>query len=298
MTQRTSKTASSALKIKIQPRARDIGGGFQVRRALPFREKRMVGPFVFWDHMGPSNVSQKDPLVVRAHPHIGLSTLTYLFSGEILHRDSLGNETWIRPGEVNWMTAGEGIVHSERSHPKQAALLEGIQLWVALPKEKEEISPSFHHFKTHQLPTVQWQTMELKLIAGSFQKTSPVPVQSDLFLLETTPEKDQTIELPQESTKEMALYLVSGALHVGNDLIQPGELVVFKNEPDVIATLKTKHKSHFFIFGGEPLPEKRHLWWNFVASDFEKIKAAQSKWKDQKFPSVINETEFIPLPEA
>ncbi|MDA8792981.1 pirin family protein [Bacteriovoracaceae bacterium] len=281
--------------IFIQPKSKDLGDNFIVRRALPAPEKRSVGPFIFWDHMGPAEIAPEEGMVVRAHPHIGLATITWLFSGEIMHRDSLGNEQMIRPGEVNWMTAGIGIVHSERSEPKKSITLEGIQLWLALPKEHEDVDPSFFHCKIEDVPVVEKDQVEMKLIAGQvMDMRSPVPVYSDLFYFNCVAKEktDWSIELRDD--EEGALYIIDGTVTIdGKDHLK-FDMIIYPKGSEIKTSLS--HDAKFMFFGGVPFPEKRHLWWNFVSTSEEKIEEAKKKWQEQKFPSVINEEELIPLP--
>lgn len=265
--------------------------GFSVNRILPHHRKRMVGPFIFWDHMGPLKVKKGDELSVRPHPHIGLATLTYLFEGKILHRDSLQFEQVIEAGQVNWMTAGRGIAHSERIQPlalKPGTKINGIQVWIALPKDKEEIPPQFLHVP--EVPRFEQAGISFTLIAGSaLGKTSPVPVYSPLFYLEAHVPKGKSLELPL-GRQEGALYVVSGSLDCAKAL----EMFVAEGETLSFTALED---SHVMILGGEALPEKRYIWWNFVSSSEARIAQAKADWKDGKFGPVIHETEFIPLPE-
>lgn len=281
----------------IEPRKSDLGDGFFVRRSIPYAKKRMVGPFIFFDHMGPATLSQEHPLTVRAHPHIGLSTLTYLFEGEILHRDSLGNELFIRPGEVNWMTAGKGIAHSERSNPNEPMGLEGIQLWIALPKEFEEIEPSFVHVDEKDIPVVEIANSTFNVIAGSaFGKTSPVPVHSPLFYINGQMTCADTFHLDMPSKNEGAVYVVKGKISVGDQEFTPGQMVCFHE--GVAIDFTALEESHVLILGGEIFPEKRFIFWNFVSSSEERLEQAKWDWHEGKFPKVIKETEKIPLPEG
>lgn len=276
----------------INPRLKELGDGFTVRRSLPSKEKKMVGPFIFWDHMGPVTLEDNKEMVVRSHPHIGLATITYLFTGEVLHRDSLGNEQRIRPGEVNWMTAGAGIVHSERA---KDTTLEGIQLWVALPRDKEKIDPSFVHIKEHELPELNCSGVELRLIVGSILGAeSPIPVYSDMFYLKAKAEKnsDFSMELAQE--QEAAVYLVKGSLEVEKENIEPGSMVIFKKGSRL--NLISKEESEFMIFGGEEFKEKPYIWWNFVSHSKEVIEQAKKRWREGCFPKVPKEDSMIPLP--
>lgn len=254
----------------------------------------MIGPFVFWDHMGPVELQGDREMLVRAHPHIGLATITYLFSGKILHRDSLGNEQWIYPGEVNWMTAGRGIVHSERARYDERTTLEGIQLWLALPKDSEEVEPSFVHHKEFQLPLIEGDGYEMRLIAGSFLgKQSPIKVYSSLFYLKGRLKQAQwSYQLSMND--EAGIYIISGNLTVDAEIYGPGTLVVFNVAQEILISADY---CEFMIFGGEMFPEGRHVWWNFVSSSKKRIEEAKQSWKNGEFPAVVNETLYIPLPE-
>ena len=280
----------------ISPQPHELGPNFSVNRMLPRASKRAIGPFVFWDHMGPVTIRTGEEVSVRPHPHIGLSTLTYLFSGEILHRDSLGIEQSIRAGEVNWMTAGQGIAHSERTLPLLDSLkgkaVHGIQIWVALPREKEEMEPSFHHFPASQIPSWENHGTKFHLIAGEFfGKVSPVPVHSPLFYLNVFLPKGSTLKVPLQG-EEAGIYPISGSLKLAEQIVEPKHLAVLEQT----AEMEALEDSHFMLFGGVPLPEPRHMWWNFVHSSQDKIEAAKVRWKEGKFGQVIRETEFIPLP--
>lgn len=287
---------SDKIELIIDPRPSDLGDGFFVRRALPYQKKRMVGPFIFLDHMGPAVFSQEHPLLVRAHPHIGLSTLTFLFKGEMLHRDSLGNELVISPGAVNWMTAGSGIAHSERSHLTSEKMdLEGIQLWIALPKAHEEVVPSFVHVETKDIPVIEAGKNKLTLIAGSaFGKTSPVPVYSPLFYLEGRYQNAERFELKVAGGSEGAVYVAKGEIVVEGEFVKANQLVCFK--PGVAIEFEAVGEAHVMILGGEIFPEKRFIFWNLVSSSEARIEQAKQDWREQKFGQVIHETEFIPLP--
>lgn len=281
----------------IRPKAKDLGDGFMVRRSLPDVKKRHVGPFIFWDHMGPVQFQAGQDLKVRAHPHIGLATITYLFSGEIFHRDSLGFEQPIRPGEVNWMTAGKGIVHSERTHSGDRVMsLEGIQVWIALPKEFEDVDPSFVHIESASVPKINAPGIQMELIAGEIlQHKSPAPVHSPLFYLSCRAEALSEVNIPIPAIQESAVYVVEGEIEVGGETYRRFDLIVFRAGQSVQFKNLTATKT--MIFGGQPFPEKRHMWWNLVSSDPEKIERAKQDWKARRFAQVINETEWIPLPE-
>lgn len=287
----------SSVELVITPEKKDLGDNFEVRRALPDRRKRMVGPFVFWDHMGPAKITPEKGMKVRAHPHIGLATITWLFSGEIMHRDSLGTKQMIQPGGVNWMTAGNGIVHSERAEPIDKSYdLEGIQLWLALPKEHEKVDASFYHCKEVDVPLIEKNGLKMRLVAGeAFNHKSPVPVYSDLFYLNVEGESESNFELNLSKNQEAAVYVINGSIDVEGSIYSKYDLIVFKQGEDI--NLKLSEDAHFMVFGGEVFPEKRFMWWNFVATSQELIEEAKRKWKNQEYPEVIDEDEFIPLPE-
>lgn len=288
----------SNIELTIEPKSKDLGDNFVVRRSLPDKRKRMVGPFIFWDHMGPVTLVKGKGMKVRAHPHIGLATITWLFAGEIMHRDSLGNEQAIRPGEVNWMTAGNGIVHSERSEVEEgSAELEGIQLWLALPKEHEDVDPSFYHCKIKDVPQVLMDGMKLHLIAGEeFDMKSPVPVYSDLFYMFGEAEKGRDFNLNLKDDFEGAVYVVDGSISVEGKEYEKYNLIIFKKGSEI--DFKVTSETKFMVFGGEVFPENRFMWWNFVSSSEQKIEEAKIKWKNNEYPPVINEDEIIPLPES
>jgi redox-sensitive bicupin YhaK (pirin superfamily) len=286
----------SNIELVIRPRINDIGDGFKVRRALPFQKKRMVGPYIFLDHMGPMQLDQDHKLKVRAHPHIGLSTLTYLFTGTIFHRDTLGFEQAIRPGEVNWMTAGRGIAHSERSVPDEEGILEGIQVWIALPKELEDIEPSFVHKSNAEIPYVDVGGASYQLVAGSaFGKSSPVPVHSQLFYLGGEVEAHHQFSMKLASQTEGAVYIAQGKIEVEGEVYEEGALISFLKGTAI--DYKTLTKCRLVIVGGEVFPEKRYIFWNFVSSSPEKIEQAKLAWKNKSFGNVIHEDEYIPLPD-
>jgi redox-sensitive bicupin YhaK (pirin superfamily) len=280
-------------------RTRDLGDGFTVHRALPAGQRQMVGPFIFLDQMGPQTLAAGQGLDVRPHPHIGLATVTYLFEGAILHRDSLGNVQRIEPGAVNWMTAGRGIVHSERS-PAEARVapqtVSGVQIWVAVPKADEESAPSFEHLPKAALPTVDDAGLQARVLAGSlFGQRSPAPIRSELFLAEVQLQNGASVQLKAEHP-ERAAYVAQGELEVGNVALKPGDLPVFRRDGDVI--LRAKAPSRVLLFGGEPLEGPRHIVWNFVSSSADRIAQAKEDWQNQRFPEIPGETERIPLPEG
>jgi redox-sensitive bicupin YhaK (pirin superfamily) len=288
----------SNIDLIIEERSASIGN-FMVGRLLPFREKRAVGPFVFIDHMGPADLKAGEGLDVPPHPHIGLSTLTFLFEGSIIHRDSLGTELEIEPGAVNWMTAGSGIAHSERTSSekrKQASRLHGLQIWVALPKADENCAPSFTHVSKDQIPSWTENGVNFKLIAGeALGKKSPVPVYSKLFLIEIKSEKRATINLGHQLFGESALYILEGSVHSEEHEFGSKQLLVAKSGS--LCEFEIEANTTVYIFGGEPFPEERFIDWNFVSSDKNRIEKAKENWTLQNFPKVPGETEYVPLPQ-
>src|ERR1041384_2794255 len=283
----------------IETRARDLVEGFKVRRVLPSRQRCMVGPFIFLDQMGPELLREGRGLDVAPHPHIGLATVTYLFSGELLHRDSLGSVQPIRPGELNWMTAGRGIAHSERTPQELRAAgseLFGIQSWVALPTQHEENEPTFVHHGANELPIVEDHGKRVRVICGSlYGARSPVRLLSDMFYAEVILEVDARIEAPNDY-QERAAYVVEGSISIDSEKYHAGQLVVFKPGSEII--LNTPDHARVMLLGGEPLEGRRHIWWNFVSSSPERIEQAKDDWKSGRFSPVIDEIEFIPLPES
>jgi redox-sensitive bicupin YhaK (pirin superfamily) len=288
----------SNIKLIIEERPSNIGN-FMVGRLLPFREKRMVGPFAFIDHMGPTCMSDYENLDVPPHPHIGLSTLTYLFEGSIMHKDSLGTEMEIKPGQINWMTAGKGIVHSERTPEylrSSNKMLHGLQIWVALPKELEEMEPSFFHVPENQIPEWKTDNIAFKLIAGEvLGKKSPVPVYSPLYLLELKSTSRQTVTIGEHLFGESALYILEGSIESEGNVFGPKQILIAKDSK--LCTFDMAANTTIYIFGGDPFPEERIIYWNFVASTKELIEKAKEKWLAQTFDKVPGETEFVPLPE-
>jgi redox-sensitive bicupin YhaK (pirin superfamily) len=291
----------SMLETIVVPRTHDLGDGFEVRRALPHRDRRMVGPFVFLDQMGPHVFQPGRGIDVRPHPHIGLSTVTYLLEGEISHRDSLGTVQDIKPGEVNWMTAGKGIVHSERTGPGLRAagsVLSGLQCWVALPKAKEEKDPSFSHTGADQLPVIEGEGVTARIIAGGyFGKRSPVPVESPMFYVDLALQAGARLTLPAEYP-EQALYVVDGSLDLGRDgEFGAGQLLVLKPGASVTLGAGASAGARVMLLGGEPMDGPRYLTWNFVSSSSDRIEQAKEDWRAMRFDRVPGETEFIPLPD-
>lgn len=288
----------SNIQLIIEERAADIGN-FLVGRLLPFRQKRAVGPFVFIDHMGPAKLSDHQNLDVGPHPHIGLSTLTYLFEGAIMHRDSIGSMVEIQPGAVNWMTSGKGVVHSERTpeylrHSEKS--LHGLQIWVALPKELEEMEPSFTHIEANEIPEWTENGVHYKLVAGeAFGKKSPVPVYSPLYFLEIKTKEAATISIGDQLFGESALYILEGSIKEGEETFGPKQILIAKNAE--LCSFEMAENSTVYIFGGEAFPEERFIFWNFVSSRKERIEEAKKAWTEQTFPKIEGETGFVPLPE-
>jgi redox-sensitive bicupin YhaK (pirin superfamily) len=284
------------ISARIVPRIREISDGFNVRRALPSSAIRSVGPFVFFDAFGPTVLRPGTGLDVRPHPHIGLATVTYLLEGEILHRDSLGTEAPIRPGEVNWMTAGRGIVHSERTPAAlrlQGSTVYGLQTWVALPLAHEEDPPSFVHHAT--LPMLDAAGLSMRVILGRFADVaSPVATVSETFYADATLDAGARLDWAGDIA-ERALYVVEGSLVVGDAQVEAGTMLVF--EPGLPLAVDASTAARVMLLGGEPLDAPRFVWWNFVSSRKERIREAAEDWKAQRFPAVPGETEFIPLPE-
>jgi len=280
----------------VESRKRDLGG-FEVRRILPYGGGRMVGPFIFLDHMGPVSFPAGHGIDVRPHPHVCLATVTYLFEGEIEHRDSLGVVQTIRPGDVNWMTAGSGIVHSERTGAQLRAAghkLHGLQSWVALPRSDEETDPAFHHFSVSQLPLQETGGVGMRLIAGeAYGLRSPVHVFSGMFYVDAICNAGAMLELPLEHA-ERAAYVVEGSIELEGRAFAEGTLLVFTKGEAV--KLRAKTPSRIALLGGAPLESTRHIWWNFVASTPERIEQAKRDWADGKFAKVPGDNEFIPLP--
>ena len=280
----------------IDSRERDLGG-FVVRRVLPAGKQQMVGPFIFFDHLGPTQFAPGYGIDVRPHPHVALATVTYLFAGSLEHRDSLGSVREIRPGDVNWMSAGRGIAHSERTPQAARAsgeYVHGIQSWVALPDGQEDGEPTFVHYPAADLPTRAAEGIVLTIIAGdSFGLRSPVVTLWPTLYAHVQFAKGAILEIPPDHG-ERAVYVVQGELAVGELSAAPGQLVVL--EPGVKVALRALGDARAMLLGGEPFPTPRHIWWNFVASSQERIERAKDRWQRQQFPVVPGETEFIPLP--
>jgi len=281
----------------IEPGTRDLGG-FSVRRVLPVPRQRSVGPFIFFDEMGPATFAAGEGIDVRPHPHIGLATLTYLFEGEIMHRDSLGVVQAIRPGAVNWMTAGRGIVHSERTGPDERAResrLHGIQSWIALPRDHEEDEPAFIHHPAAALPVLDRKGVRMRLMAGeAYGQRAPVATLSGMFYLDVELAAGARLQLPNEFP-ERAVYLVAGGVAIDDQIYASGRMLVLNAGHDV--ELVAQEEARLILLGGEALDGPRHLWWNLVSSRPERVEQAKAEWKAGRFEPVPGDPEFIPLPE-
>lgn len=284
------------VELLIRPHGKDLGG-FQVRRVLPSADRRNVGPYVFFDHMGPVTFPAGKGIDVRPHPHIGLATVTYLFEGEILHRDSLGSVQPIRPGAVNLMTAGRGIVHSERTPMEQratGAAVHGIQLWLALPVALEETDPTFAHFPADSIPAVETGEARITVIIGeAYGVSSPVATPSPTLYVEVMFVKGGKVPLPG-AYEERAVYVVEGRVAIGAADVTAGDMAVVR--PSAEPVLRGDGGARIMVIGGEPFPEPRTVWWNFVSSDKARIEQAKQDWRAERFDAVPGETEFIPLP--
>jgi redox-sensitive bicupin YhaK (pirin superfamily) len=290
--------ACEAIDQVIVPRTVDLGD-FAVRRALPSARTRMVGPFIFFDHFGPAEFRAGKGLDVRPHPHIGLATVTYLFDGEIMHRDSLGTAAPIKPGEVNWMTAGRGIVHSERTSTELRATgspIHGLQMWVALPAAREEMEAAFTHHETSEFPVVEENGKRVRVVVGSlYGVSSPVPVVHETIFGDVHLAAGSSLPLDADH-EERALYVIDGSIDIAGDRFEPGRLLVFKPGDKVTMTAVTP--AHVVIVGGAPMDGPRHIWWNFVSSRKDRIEQAKAEWQAGHFGKVPgDEIEFIPLPE-
>jgi redox-sensitive bicupin YhaK (pirin superfamily) len=287
-----------ALDLVIVPRTRDLGDGFAVRRALPHGKRQMVGPFIFFDHFGPMQFLAGKGMDVRPHPHIGLATVTYLFDGAIMHRDSEGNIQEIQPGAMNLMTAGRGIVHSERTPTVERQIgqkMLGLQSWIALPEAAEEIAPSFQHYAAQDLPRISEKDFSARIIAGSaFGTTSPVAMVSPWFYVEVFAFAGATVPLDPDH-EERAIYIVSGEIEVAGERYQGPSLLIFR--PGDSISVKAIQETRMMFLGGDALEGPRHIWWNFVSSRRERIEEAKEDWKTGRFKGVPDESEMIPLPE-
>jgi redox-sensitive bicupin YhaK (pirin superfamily) len=290
--------SAGAADIVVEPSSKDLGG-FRVRRALPSIKKRMVGPFVFLDHMGPTKFDAGDGIDVRPHPHIGLATLTYLVDGSIFHRDTLGSAQDIVPGDVNWMTAGRGIAHSEHSSVESrlvARQMTGVQSWIALPKIFEETAPAFFNHSGGSLPVLTDTGLHVRVIAGmAYGETSPVRVFSDTLYVDAMLAAGAILPLPREHV-ERSIYILSGSVEIAGEVFEEHRLLIFRPRDHV--AVKAVTEARIVIVGGEPVDGDRHIWWNFVSSSKERIEEAKRDWKAGKFGVVPgDDKEFIPLPE-
>lgn len=296
--QNVSPGHSDVITRIIQPQVHDLGG-FTVRRALPNAKQRMVGPWIFFDHMGPASFAPGQGIDVRPHPHINLATVTYLFDGEMLHRDSLGNELVIKPGEINLMVAGKGIVHSERQREavKQRTQnrLHGLQLWLALPEKDEEMDAEFHHYGNDQIPQAEVNEVALRVLIGeAYGLRSPVKTFARTLYFEADLKAGQALSLPS-GEKQMALYVVKGEIDLQGTTLESFTLSVI--ESDQAVEIVANEPSHIVVIGGEKL-SRRHIWWNFVSSRRQRIEQARQDWLNSRFDKVPgDEEEFIPLPE-
>ena len=283
----------------LEGRPRDLGG-FSVRRVLPAGRLQSVGPFIFFDHMGPATFAPGNGVDVRPHPHIGLAAVTYLFAGEFMHRDSLGTAQLIRPGDVNWMVAGRGIVHSERTPPEArraagGAPIHGIQTWIALPRELEETEPAFEHHPAATLPEIVAPGVSMRLIAGAaYGREAPTSVYSPMFYLAATLESGATVELPGEYA-ERAVYVVEGAVEIAGEPYGVGSMILY--EAGSPAALQAVTHARVMLLGGAPLDAPRHIWWNFVSSSLERIERARLDWREERFAAVPGDGERMPLPD-
>jgi redox-sensitive bicupin YhaK (pirin superfamily) len=289
--------ACEAIETLIIPNAKDIGG-FEVRRALPSRKKKLVGPFIFFDRMGPATFKPGEAIDVRPHPHIGLSTVTYLYDGTIRHRDSIGTEMVISPGDINLMTAGRGIVHSERSPEEtrdSSRRMSGLQTWLALPDSQEEIVPAFENTASASMGILDDGKSHARVLIGDFHgERSPVSQHSETLYVDVTLPKGGEIEIPA-NTEERALYVVDGTVEISGDHFAQDQLLVFRPGDRIV--VKSASGASFMLFGGASIGSRRYIWWNFVSSSRERIEQAKEEWKSRRFDIVPgDEEEFIPLP--
>ncbi|QIA24794.1 pirin family protein [Mesorhizobium sp. AA22] len=290
--------ASDQIELMVIPNAKDIGG-FQVHRALPTARRRLVGPFIFFDRMGPAILRAGQALDVRPHPHIGLSTVTYLFDGKIRHRDSLGTEMVIQPGDVNLMTAGRGIVHSERTPQELRGApmsVSGLQTWLALPDDKEEVDPIFENTAAMRLPKIDAEGVSGRIVIGAFSGLrSPVVTASDTLYADLSLAPGASVKIPADA-EERAIYTLEGEVSISGDRFPAERLLVFRPGDEIVVS--SEGGAHFMLFGGASLGSKRYIWWNFVSSSKERIEQAKEEWKTGRFDIVPgDEEEFIPLPD-
>ena len=287
------------IELLIQGRAHDLGGGFSVRRVLPSVKRRMIGPFVFLDHFGPMDVPPGGGMEVQPHPHIGLATVTYLFDGGIFHRDSLGFAQPIKPGDVNWMTAGRGIVHSERTEPEMRRTgfrMHGVQTWVALPKTHEETAPAFEHVEAARQPTWQDGGAAQRLIVGSYAgRTAPTTHFSPIFYVGAELTSGAVLTVSPEHA-ERAVYVADGSVTIGDRAVVVGDLAVLAAGV-AAGVVAGADGAKLMLLGGAAMDGPRHIWWNFVSSSKERIEKAKADWKEGRFAKVPGDPEFIPLPD-
>lgn len=287
------------MNLKIEARLAHIADDLTVFRVLPQRSKRLLGPFCFLDHMGPVSAQANQDTDVPPHPHIGLSTLTYLFSGRTIHRDSIGSEALISPGDVNWMTAGKGVAHSERAHPDDRAatrVLEGLQFWIALPDGQEEIDPDFQHYSSADIPSTESPQAKITVVAGeAFGLISPVRTSSPLVLSIITAKQDFEWQFAAPGF-ELGLYVAQGQAEYGDELLTEHQMLVC--EDGIIPPMKVVAGTRLVLFGGQPFNTPRFIWWNLVSSSRDRIEEAKQAWKSGTFPMVPGDSEFVPLPKA
>ena len=288
----------SQVELLLDPVTKDLGD-FVVRRTLPATDRQRIGPFIFFDHMGPADFKPGSGVNVRPHPHIGLATITYLFAGKIMHRDSLGHAQAIEQGAINWMTAGRGIVHSERSPEElkqSGSHLHGIQAWVALPVELEETEPRFEHYPAEDVPEVNLDGVKLRVIVGqAYGATSPVRASSETLYVEANLDAGADLLLPA-GIDELAVYVVNGDIDIGDCPVTAGRMAVIEAGSDAVARARTTTK--LMLLGGASLPGQRYLWWNFVSSSKERMEQAKKDWREQRFGEIPGETELMPLPSS
>ena len=282
----------------IEERSRDIGD-FLVGRLLPFRKKRMVGPFIFIDHMGPSQIGPGHYMDIDQHPHAGLSTLTFLLEGEIMHADSIGSQQRIVPGSVNWMVGGKGVTHTERTpqdlRDGKSHTLHGYQIWVALPKELEEMAPEFHHLDKADLPKWEDGGARFTLVVGEvYGRKSPLPVHSELFMIEVVATERYQLEIGNQLQGEIGICVVEGTVQACEHKVDRGHMLVSKT--DGACSLSMEAGTHIFLFGGAPFPEERYIYWNWVSSSKERLEQFKTDWKNKKYPKVPGDDTYIPMP--
>jgi len=286
-------------KLLVNERQTDLGN-FMVGRLLPFRKKRQVGPFTFIDHMGPATLGNGTYVDVDQHPHIGLSTLTYLFEGEIEHKDSIGSEQIITPGDVGFMTSGSGVSHTERTpvvrRVNETFVMHGYQIWVALPKEKEEMAPRFDYYPSTEIPKWQTESLQFKLVAGNgFGKSASLQGYSPLFMVDIFAEKATILNLNGQLEGEVAFVIVKGAITVEDEKVEAGQMLISKTGCQ--CEIHLDEDTQLLLFGGEPLPEEHYLLWNFVSHSKERLQQAKEDWKNKKFPKVPGDETYIPISE-